>query len=99
MTPEQIAQAFGEVARAKPMIALAFLIGANLALGVMDALKDGKFTFAELADILKKVLYYVLPGPLVLGTTGQLMEGTAGNILSILGTALGLLPFSCGVGK
>lgn len=99
MTPEQLTQAFGEIVSSNTTVALVFLILANLVLGVLNAMKDGKFTLEELSGILKKVLPYVFAGYFGLGTVGELQGGITGEVISLLGTILGMTPFAVGTVK
>lgn len=50
-----LGQAIQALVLAKPTWAVISLIGLNFILGVINALKDGRFTFYEVADIAKKV--------------------------------------------
>ena len=72
-------------------LALVFLILANVVLGVMVALKDGKFTLPELAAIFRKVALY--GGTyLGLGVTSEAMAGPA-SVVAETGSLLAFLPF------
>jgi len=99
MTPEQLTAAFGEILASNTTVALAFLILGNLVLGVVNAMKDGKFTIDEVSGILKKVLPYVFGGYFGLGTVGALQGGITGDVVALLGTILGMLPFGVGIAK
>ena len=70
--------AFQEIATSNPTLAFLALIGANLVAGVMVALKDGKFTWGELADIFKK-LFPLFGSYLALRATGQAIAGPMGE--------------------
>ena len=88
----QLVTAFEEVVSSYPTLAILSLILINLALGVVNALKDGRFTLYEMGDIMKKVLPLLL-GYFTLATTGRVIGGTAGTLTEFLAPILGGAPF------
>lgn len=86
-------QAFEEVVGSNQTLAVVLLILANFALGVLAALKDGRFTWEELSDILassKKLTPLI--GYLVASTVGQGITGPAGDVVQN-GALLAALPY------
>ena len=90
-------QAFSEVAASNQTLAFIVLILANFVLGVLAALKDGKFEWGELAGIFAKV-FPLFVSYLVLATVGQGVKGLAGDAVET-GAMLAGLPFLLGVWK
>ena len=90
-------QAFGEVATSNQTLGFVVLILANFILGVLAALKDGKFEWKELAGIFNKVLP-MFGSYLALATVGQGVEGPAGDAVEN-GALLAGLPFLLGAWK
>ena len=74
------------------------LVGVNLVLGVIVALKDGKFTVAELGDISKKILPY-FGTYLGAGLTGTLLQDWYGQTLQWGGVVVGSSVFAVGLLK
>ena len=90
-------QAFAEVATSNQTLAFVVLILANFVLGVLAALKDGKFTWAEVSGIFNKVLP-LFGSYLTLATVGQGVPGPAGTAVET-GALLAGLPFLLGSWK
>lgn len=95
MTPEELSKAFGDLVGSNQAYGLMILIVANFILGVLNALKDGKFTLAELGAILRKVAPY-FGSFLALGVTGKAAGGTLEPLLLWAGTLLAGAPFASG---
>ena len=92
-----LSQAFAEVATSNQTLAFIVLILANFVLGVLAALKDGKFEWKELAGIFTKV-FPLFGSYLTLATVGQGVSGPAGVAVEN-GALLAGLPFLLGVWK
>ena len=86
-------QAFGDVVGANQTVVIIVLILANFVLGVLAALKDGKFEWSELANIVadgKKVMPLI--GYLLFSTVGKSMDTPTGDVVAN-GAMLGGLPY------
>jgi len=77
----------GKILASQPVLALGVLIVVNFILGVMAALKDGRFTLVELSGIVKKALIYVggYAGVVVVGEAqGGAVESLTGTVAPVL---------------
>ena len=86
-------QAFAEVVNSNQGVAVMALVAANFVLGVLAALKDGRFTWAEFSGIItdaKKLTPLV--GFLVVSMVGKGMDSPASGVVEN-GALLAGLPF------
>lgn len=86
-------QAFSDVVGSNQTVAIVVLILANFVLGVLAALKDGKFAWSELANIItdtKKVMPLI--GYLLVSTVGKSMASPTGDVVAN-GAMLAGLPY------
>lgn len=93
-----VGQAMQQFLTGNQTLAFWALVGVNLILGVIVALKDGRFTLAELGDISKKILPY---GAAFFGAglTGAMLQDWFGQTLQWGGVVIGSSVFAVGAVK
>ena len=86
-----------EVLKSSPLLALIILLAVQWVVGVLAAMKDGKFEFAEMAGVLKKSLVWV--GAFVsTQLAGEGMGSGTGDVVTSAGY-LAFLPILKGILK
>lgn len=92
-------QAFSEIAATNRTLAFVALIAANIIIGAMAALKDGKFELAELAGIFDKKLLTLALGFLGVNIAGEGIGGAEGTAVALGGSAVASAPFAASILK